>query len=245
MFNLPKDLIKIINQSQRMVVFTGAGISAESGIPTFREAQTGLWAKYDPMQLATPQAFAKNPELVWQWYAWRRKLVQAAQPNAAHLALVDLEASLPDFVLVTQNVDGLHQRAGSKNVIELHGNINRIKCFFDASHVIAEQCYDDNLPSCPVCSANLRPDVVWFGESLPEEALRQAFNAAENCDLCLSIGTSALIYPAAGIPLAAKQAGARVVEINLSPTALSEHTDFTLFGTAAQILPYISATFSS
>jgi len=152
-----------------IVVLTGAGISAESGVPTFRDALTGLWARYDPMQLATPQAFQRRPELVWDWYAWRRQVVAEVAPNAGHLALAEMERRAPRFTLITQNVDSLHQRAGNRAVIELHGNLSRVKCSREGQVVAQWPATDERPPPCPTCGAPLRPDVVWFGEaaSLP------------------------------------------------------------------------------
>lgn len=238
---IPSKLISAIKEANHITVLTGAGISAESGVPTFRDAQTGLWAQYRPEELATPEAFQRNPKLVWEWYAWRRELVSNAQPNSGHLALVDLEKWVPRFSLITQNVDSLHERAGSNNVIELHGNIMRTKCL-RAGHII--EGWDDSLskpPLCPQCQSKLRPDVVWFGEMLPQHALSQAITASQSCDLFLSIGTSALVQPAASLPLEALQRGALVAEINLQPTPLSETVDFVLKGQASVILSEILA----
>ena len=163
---LPK-LIETLRSARYVVVLTGAGVSAESNIPTFREAQTGLWSKYSPEELATPQAFQRNPKLVWEWYAWRRELVAQATPNPGHLALAELEQRVPKFSLITQNVDGLHRRTGSRNVIELHGNINRTKCFDEGDIIDSWPPTAELPPRCPRCGGYLRPDVVWFGETLP------------------------------------------------------------------------------
>ena len=219
-----------------MVVLTGSGISAESGVPTFRDAQTGLWATYDPQELATPEAFARDPELVWKWYAWRRELVESAKPNAGHATLVELERSVPAFSLVTQNVDGLHQEAGSENVVELHGNIRRSRC--SAEGVILEPGQTDEIPPpCPNCGAPLRPDVVWFGEALPTDQLQAASGAARSCDRFLSVGTSGLVYPAASLPYEALENEATVVEVNPERTPLSARAGFSLLGDAGQVLP--------
>jgi NAD-dependent deacetylase len=195
-----------------IVVLTGAGISKDSGLPTFREAQTGLWARYSPEQLATPEAFAAQPELVWRWYAWRRELVARAEPNAGHRALADMQQRTPHFTLVTQNVDGLHRRAGSRDVLELHGDITRIRCC--ACGLVHDEVGAGEPPNCVDCGAHLRPDVVWFGETLPERALTAAAAAAARCDVFLSVGTSGLVYPAAGLVTIAARAGARVVFVN-------------------------------
>lgn len=237
------DLAKRLRTARRVLVLTGAGISAESGIPTFRDAQTGLWARYRAEDLATPEAFQRDPALVWRWYAWRRERVLAAQPNAGHVALVELAARVPSLTLVTQNVDGLHQRAGSRNVIELHGSIHHLhRVDGDRQH---DRCdWPDPAGDEPPRGSDgvlLRPSVVWFGENLPESALAQATAAAEQADVVLSIGTSALVYPAAELPLLAQRAGAFVVEVNPSPTPLSSRFDLCLCGPAGTVLPQIVA----
>jgi NAD-dependent deacetylase len=234
--NFPK-LIETLRSAQHVAVLTGAGVSAESNIPTFRDAQTGLWAKYSPEELATPQAFQRSPKLVWEWYAWRRELVAQAKPNPGHLALAELERRIPKFTLITQNVDGLHQRAGSQVVIELHGNINRTICSRDRSLVETWPETTKVPPRCPACGSLLRPDVVWFGEILPPEALAQAFKAAEWSDVFLSVGTSAIVQPAASLPLAALKEGAILVEINPNATPLTPRAAYFLQGPAGQILP--------
>jgi NAD-dependent deacetylase len=222
-----------------VVALTGAGISAESGVPTFRDAQTGLWARYSAEQLATPEAFLANPRLVWDWYSWRRQLTAKADPNPGHLALVQLQARIAEFTLVTQNVDGLHARAGSRDVIELHGSIATTLCF-DEREPVADYTDDGQAPPrCPRCGALLRPGVVWFGESLPPQALARAERAARACDVMLSIGTSSLVQPAAGLPLLAKQQGALLIEVNPSPTPLTPHADEVLSGPAGQVLPQL------
>jgi NAD-dependent deacetylase len=220
---------------------TGAGVSAESGVPTFRDAQTGLWAQFDPLKLATPDAFRRDPKLVWDWYAWRRRLVAKAQPNAAHRALVVLEDRVGDFVLITQNVDGLHRRAGSRNVVELHGNIGRVKCSREGTIVEHWTEASDAVPRCAGCGALLRPDVVWFEEMLPADALQAAEDAARRCQILLVVGTSAEVYPAAALPDHAKSAGAAVVEINPHPTQLSDVADYVLRAPAGVALPALVA----
>ncbi len=237
---IPTELVNILRNAQHIAVLTGAGVSAESGVPTFRDAQTGLWARYRPEELATPQAFRRDPRLVWEWYAWRRELVATATPNPGHYALAEMERDCPVFTLITQNVDGLHQRAGSGQrfpVIELHGNIQRTKCF-EQNHLI--KTWEDSSrvpPLCPRCGSLLRPDVVWFGESLPADALQAAWQAAATCDLFLSIGTSSLVEPAASLPYIALRAGIDVVEINPQPTPLTPHARWVLNGLAGQALP--------
>lgn len=233
--DIPPRLVERLRDARSIVALTGSGISAESGIPTFREAQTGLWARYDPQQLATPEAFMRDPKLVWEWYEWRRKLVGDAEPNPGHRALVELEGRVSNFTLVTQNVDGLHHRAGNENVIELHGNILRTICSAERIEVGPEQ--PEAPPICPNCGAPLRPDVVWFGEMLPTRAMETASEAVRGCDVFLSIGTSSLVYPAASLPYEAVSAGATVVEINPEDTPLTSRVDYTLRGRAGEVLP--------
>lgn len=238
----PQDLIETFREAERVVVLTGAGVSAESGVPTFRESQTGLWAQFDPRELATPQAFERNPRRVWEWYEWRRSLIQKAKPNLAHYALVDLEQAVPTFLLVTQNIDGFHWIAGSRDMVELHGNIARTKCF-DEGHSVNWWAETDEVPPrCPQCGGPLRPDVVWFGEGISEQLLRVAFDASAACDIFLCIGTSAEVQPAARLPMIAKRMGAKVVEINPQPTALSVIADWSLPGKAGEILPELVRT---
>ncbi len=234
--DLPPGLVEVVRGSRRVVALTGSGISAESGVPTFRDAQTGLWARYDPQELATPEAFARDPGLVWKWYDWRRGLVERARPNAGHAALADLERRVPDFSLVTQNVDGLHQEAGSDCVVELHGNIRRSRCSVEDVAVEPGET-DQRPPLCPNCGSPLRPDVVWFGEPLPATELEMASEAARSCDLFLSVGTSGLVYPAASLPYEALENGATVVEVNPDPTPLSALAGFAVRGRAGEVLP--------
>ena len=234
-------LIERIRKARSVAVLTGAGVSAESGIPTFRDAQTGLWARYQPSELATPDAFRRNPRLVWEWYAYRRGLVEAAEPNPAHLALAELERRIPGFTLITQNVDGLHRRAGSRNVVELHGNITRTKCFDEDRLVESWPPTAEVPPRCPRCGGPLRPDVVWFGETLPQNAWRAAVAAAAGCDVFLAVGTSGVVWPAAELPIQARHAGAYTAEINLEQAALHGRLDAHLYGPAGRILPAVVA----
>jgi NAD-dependent deacetylase len=236
---IPPELIRRLTTAKRIAVLTGAGVSAESGVPTFRDAQTGLWAKYTPEELATPRAFRRNPRLVWEWYAWRRKLVAGAKPNPAHLALAQMEKLFPQFDLITQNVDGLHQRAGSTRVIELHGNISRTKCFDEGVIVTSWEDAGDVPPKCPNCGGLLRPDVVWFEEPLPETEMERAATASTTCDVFFSIGTSTIVYPAAALPFEALRAGATVVEINPQPTPLTMLAQFNLPEAAGVALPVL------
>ncbi len=229
----PPELLTFMRKCDYIAVLTGAGTSAESGVPTFRDAQTGLWAKYDPEELATPDAFAHNPQLVWDWYAWRRELVAESAPNPGHFALAEMASHPARFTLITQNVDGLHQQAGSEGVLELHGSIRRIRCSQD-DRIVTEWSGD---PRCPDCGSWLRPDVVWFGENLPADALQFASQAARSCDLFLTIGTSGLVQPAASLPLIAAEKGAVTVEINVEDTPLSRFMEFTLHGKSGEVLP--------
>jgi NAD-dependent deacetylase len=228
-----------ISRARHVCVLTGAGISAESGIPTFRDAQEGIWARFDPLDLATPEGFERDPDLVWRWYEWRRDLVRKAEPNAGHHALATLARRVPRLTLVTQNVDGLHQRAGSTGVIEYHGNILRDRCTVE--QVVAERSRDagGGLPRCLGCGGLLRPDVVWFGEMIPRGALLLADAAAENCDVFLSIGTSSLVYPAASLGEAALRHGATVIEINPDSTDLSPRAHVVLRGPSGLVLPAV------
>lgn len=236
-FEIPPKLIEILRSAKHIAVLSGSGISAESGVPTFRDAQTGLWAKYDPHELATPEAFVRDPKLVWDWYAWRRELVSKARPNPGHTALVEMERRAPRFTLITQNVDGLHRRAGSRNVIDLHGNIHRTKCSREGVGIDGPPGTDETPPRCPRCGGPLRPDVVWFNESLPPETLNAALEAAQTCDVFFSVGTSALVQPAASLPHLAAERGAITVEINPGETPFTNEAKFSLRGKAGEILP--------
>lgn len=239
---IPAALIRALASSRRVTVLTGAGVSAESGVPTFRDAQTGLWANFKPEDLATPGAFRRNPKLVWEWYAWRREKVAGVSPNPAHHALAEMQRFFPEFKLITQNVDGLHQRAGSADVIELHGNITRTKCFEEDTVVSEWRDTGEVPPKCPRCGGMLRPDVVWFGETLPQAELELAIQLSTHCDVFLSVGTSGLVYPAAGLPLAALRHNVTVVEINPQPTPLTGQATFTLEGAAGVVLPKLVAS---
>jgi NAD-dependent deacetylase len=221
--------------ARRVVALTGAGISAESGVPTFRGPE-GLWKTFRPEDLATSQAFARDPKLVWEWYAWRRERIAAVLPNAGHHALARLEERAPEFLLATQNVDGLHARAGSRRLLELHGSIWRLRCLgCSAEH--EERAALAELPPRCGCGALRRPGVVWFGEALPEPVLREAFEASRAADVVLVVGTSSLVYPAAALPQAALAAGAFVIEVNPERTPLSAHCTLSLRGRAAEVLP--------
>lgn len=211
---IPEEVAEVARGARHVVVVTGAGMSAESGIPTFRDALTGLWARYRPEDLATPEAFARQPGVVWDWYAWRRERVRQALPNAGHRALARLETVVPRLTLVTQNVDGLHQRAGSTVVVELHGNLLRSRCSREGLVFDRWEEVERGPPRCPKCGAYLRPDVVWFGEALPRGALQAAFAAAQRCDILFSVGTSNVVKPAASLPWEAAAQGTPVVVVN-------------------------------
>ncbi len=226
-----------------MVALTGAGISAESGIPTFRGAG-GLWRSFRPEELATPGAFRRNPDLVWEWYEWRRGVIAAAQPNAGHFALVELERTKHAFTMATQNVDGLHDLAGSRRIVKLHGDIWIDRCLACGRELVREHAkdtYQHHSEHRCGCGGLLRPGLVWFGEPLPENALSSAEDAVRGADLVLVIGTSAAVYPAAGLVPLARQSGARVIEVNLEETTLSAEVDVSLRGKSGDILPKLIA----
>jgi len=233
--DIPAALITALRDAQHVCILTGAGVSAESGVPTFRDAQDGLWAQYEPQDLATPEAFLADPALVWRWYRWRRGLVADANPNPGHYAITELAELVPRVSLITQNVDSLHQRAGSRNVIEFHGNLFEDRCFADGTLQVADESLD--LPTCPDCGGSLRPGVVWFGETIPEAVLDESCAAASECDVFLSIGTSSLVYPAAGLADLAKQNGATVVEINPTPTTHAAGFNYAIAGNSGSVLP--------
>jgi NAD-dependent deacetylase len=235
---------RALAHSRRLVVFTGAGVSKESGIATFREPETGLWAQYDPMDLATPEAYVRDPAFVWSWYEHRFGAAAAASPNPGHIAIAELENLLPRVSVVTQNIDGLHQRAGSSDVIELHGSMFRFKCLsgkhtgFVLEEFVAQ---DVKPPRCPECGEPLRPDVVWFGEALPGDALDRAQALSAACDVMLVVGTSGVVYPAAAMPLVAAEAGATVIDVNPERDALTAAADIFLQGPGGEVLPGLVA----
>jgi NAD-dependent deacetylase len=231
---------RLLTEAQRVAVLTGAGISSESGIPTFRDALSGLWSSYNPEELATPEAFARNPRLVWDWYAERREKVSSCKPNAGHIALAGLEQRVPEFLLITQNVDGLHAAAGSRRMVELHGNIRRVKCSGDCG-VVETWAGDERPPPCPRCGASLRPDVVWFGEMLPEAEYARAARAATTCEVFLSVGTSNLVEPAASLPWLAERHGATVIVVNTDMAGQRSGPGIVqLTGPAGSILPLLT-----
>jgi NAD-dependent deacetylase len=225
----------------RVAVSTGAGMSRESGIPTFRDAMEGLWAQYDPRELATEEGFRRDPRRVWSWYAHRRRAIEQCLPNTGHRALAEMEGVVPELAVLTQNIDGLHQAAGSRTVVELHGSIRRVRCL-DGGHPLPGPVPDsgaeeEDPPPCPVCGSPLRPDVVWFGEMLPEAATARAWAEVERCGALLVVGTSGTVWPAAELPWVARRAGARVIEVNPEPSELSEAVDIALRGPAGEVLP--------
>lgn len=238
-------LVAALARATNVVVFTGAGVSAESGVPTFR-GNEGVWKKFKPEELANLDAFMRNPELVWEWYAHRKRIIADIQPNAGHYALATMEQLFPRFAVVTQNIDNLHRRAGSKTVYELHGSIERNYCMKCGALYLNEEilCGDAHCQvsiRCRKCSGLIRPDVVWFGEMLPEDEWEKSVRAAESADIVLSVGTSGVVYPAAEIPLLAKRQGAYVVEINPEPTPLTGTADEFIPGLSGVILPALCA----
>lgn len=236
---IPLDLVSFLRKAERVAALTGAGVSQESGLRTFREAQTGLWSQYKPTELASPEAFELDPKLVWDWYSMRREKIREVEPNPGHYALVEMARQIPDFSLITQNVDDLHRKAGSLNVIELHGNLQRVRCSSCGKQAQIWDDAEDGVPKCAVCGGYLRPDVVWFGESLPRAALEAAVEAARTCHVFFSIGTSGVVQPAASLAFAAHNRGAVVVEINAEPTSLTPKADFFLLGKSGEILPLL------
>ena len=237
MIQIDDSLIKTLKESDSIVFFTGAGISSESGIPTFR-GKEGLWNKFKPEELASFDAFIKNPELVWEWYNQRRKIIQTAKPNPAHIIIAEIQNHFKDITVVTQNIDNLHRRAGSNKIFELHGNIERNFCINCKKIHNKELDFSNGVPKCD-CGGLIRPDVVWFGEYLPEDQFLGGEKAAINSDIFFVIGTSAVVYPAAGLINTAKASGAIIVEINIEETELSSIVNYSYFGKAGEILPKI------
>ena len=233
---LSQKLLSRLKNASAVTVLTGAGISAESGVPTFRD-KDGLWQTHKVEELATPQALKQNPDLFWKFYGWRKKLISEVKPNLGHYALVDFERIYEDFLLITQNVDNLHQFAGNSKVVELHGNIFKTKCSECGLEFNEDIKESSHIPHCNKCGGYLRPDVVLFGENLKEKDLRDAQEAAASCEIFFSVGTSSLVEPAASLPYLAKANGSYVVEINSQETPLSSHADECLRGSAAKVLP--------
>lgn len=235
-FDFSDNFLKALKDAKRVVVSTGAGVSAESGVPTFR-GENGIWKKFKPEELATFEAFQKNPQLVWEWYQHRREIINKIKPNPGHHAIAELGKLVDEFYLITQNVDGLHRLAGSDNVIELHGDIKRNRCLS-----CGKMNYDEEFVQFPPlceCGGRLRPDVVWFGEMLPKDALNKAYDVSQHCDLFFTVGTSGIVQPAASLPIMAKRAGAFVVEINIEPTELTYIVNEFLQGKSGEIMPMV------
>ncbi len=245
MVSFSSKLMDRLKVAYNVVVLTGAGMSAASGVPTFR-GKDGLWNKFNPEELANLNAFLKNPELVWEWYSWRRKLIKKVTPNLGHYALVDMEEYFPEFMVITQNVDNLHQIAGTKKIIELHGNIMRNKCIDCSEYIedgeleMQESQTEKTIPRCSKCGGLIRPDVVWFGELLPPEAISRAQELSAAAEVFFSVGTSSTVEPAASLPYLAKGNGAYLVEINPDETPLSSVADECLRGGVETILPALS-----
>ncbi len=236
---LERRFLERLREAERVCVLTGAGVSAESGIRTFR-GPDGLWRGNDPTKLATQEGFETDPVLVWEWYRWRQEAISAAEPNAAHRTIAEMERHYASFDLVTQNVDGLHTRAGSRRAIELHGNIWRMRCPSDGTTIALDAPVREIPPLCS-CGAVMRPDVVWFGEVLPEEPLEDAVRAASECEVMLVVGTSSVVYPAAQLPSLARSYGATVIEVNPEPTPLSRIAHACVRGGAGAVLPEVWA----
>ena len=233
-----RDLKEKLRQAKHVAVLTGAGISAESGVPTFRGAG-GLWKQFRAVDLATPEAFSRDPKLVWEFYNWRRELLAPLSPNPGHYALAEIERRVPHFTLITQNIDGLHKKAGSGNIIELHGNIWQVRC--TGCEALKEDLRVPlpELPQCESCGSLLRPHVVWFGEMLDPQVLNAAFDAISECDLMIVIGTSGTVQPAASMGVQAKKSGATVAEVNLEPTPYSDVYNISISGKSGEILPQL------
>jgi len=237
--NFSEDFLIRLKDSENVLFFTGAGISAESGIPTFR-GEDGIWNKLKPEELANFNAFLKNPEMVWEWYQYRRKIIRETEPHDGHTAIAEFE-NYYNTIVVTQNVDNLHRRAGSSTIYELHGNIERNYCVdclkpFEEIQILSDEKI---VPHCEVCGGLIRPDVVWFGEMLPQKVFQQGEESAAKSDICFIVGTSAVVYPAAYIPIRARESGSYLVEINIERTEISNISDYSIMGKAGEIIPQI------
>lgn len=234
---IQKSFLNKIATSEKVVFFTGAGISAESGIPTFR-GKDGIWNKLKPEELANFNAFMRNPQMVWEWYNHRKKIIHESKPNSGHIAIAEFEKYFDDVTVVTQNIDNLHRRAGSKKIYELHGNIERNYCINCKTFYNEELDFSEGVPKCK-CGGLIRPDVVWFGEFLPADQLEASERAAINSDIFFVVGTSAVVYPAAGLVYTAKRSGSYIVEVNIEETDVSSIADISFFGEAGKVLPEI------
>ena len=243
MIQVDKSLIDTLGESESIVFFTGAGISSESGIPTFR-GKDGIWNKLRPEELANFDAFIRNPEMVWEWYNHRKKIIHESQPNPAHLTIAEMQNHFNDVTVVTQNIDNLHRRAGSNTIFELHGNIERNYCINCKKFYNEELDFSKGVPKCE-CRGLIRPDVVWFGEYLPEDQFLGGEKAAINSDIFFVVGTSAIVYPAAGLVYTARQSGSTIVEINIEETPFSSIADYSYFGKAGEVLPIILEEYKS
>lgn len=238
--DFPKEFLQKLETAENIVFFTGAGISAESGVPTFR-GENGIWKKLKPEELANFDAFLRNTDMVWEWYQHRRKIVRETSPNPAHKAIAEFENYYPNVTVVTQNVDNLHKRAGSKKIYELHGNLERNYCI-DCKKWFNDIEIDESKKGaikCDNCGGLIRPDVVWFGEFLPEDQFKGSELAAGNSDICFVVGTSAVVYPAAYIPITALQSDSYLVEVNIEPTDFTHNAHHSFFGEAGKVLPAI------
>lgn len=236
--DIPQSFINRLLEAESVVFFTGAGISSESGIPTFR-GKDGIWNKLKPEELANFDAFMRNPGMVWEWYSHRKQVIHESQPNNAHLAIAEMQDLFNKVTVVTQNIDNLHRRAGSRTIYELHGNIERNYCIKCKTRYNGELPFEDNIPKCTKCGGLIRPDVVWFGEYLPQDQFSASDQAARNCDIFFVVGTSAVVFPAASLIYAARDAGAYIVEVNIEETGITYLADQSFFGEAGKILPLI------
>jgi len=234
------ELLGKLNEAKTIVFFTGAGISAESGIPTFR-GKDGIWNKLKPEELANFNAFLKNPDMVWEWYQHRKKIIHESEPNPGHIAIAEMQNQFPEVAVVTQNIDNLHRRAGSKIIYELHGNIERNYCIKCHKYYNTELDFSHGVPKCE-CGGLIRPDVVWFGEYLPQDQFRFSEEISSRADIFFIIGTSAVVYPAASLIYSAKARGAFLIEVNIEPTEASSIMNRSFFGKAGEILPEILST---
>ncbi len=228
--------IERLAKTERLLVITGAGISSESGIPTFRGTD-GLWKTYRAEELATPYAFDRDPRTVWEWYDWRRQLIAASLPNRGHYAIKELEDVVGGFCLITQNVDGLHGRTGITNIVEIHGNLWRTRCLKEGKLTMLTDVPLKEIPPLCSCGGLLRPDVVWFGESIPSDVLEKSFSLLQWCDTLIIAGTSGVVYPVASFPGIVKSQGGFVIEVNIERTAISDQADLSLLGKCGEILP--------
>ena len=242
--NRIEEAAELLAPASRLVVTTGAGMSKESGIPTFRDAPSALWENFDPMDLATREGFLRDPALVWRWYGDRRRMISQARPHAGHVAIAEMETMFPSFLLITQNIDNLHRDAASRELIEMHGNIFRFKCF-DRDHIIERLPETDDEPPRCECGSHIRPDVVWFGEALDARDVDRAYAALEQCEAILVVGTSGIVAPVSGFPAVAKSAGAVVIEINPEETPITPLADIFIRAAAGAALPLLVTALGS